>query len=221
MRTPFYRSVRAVCKGIASQSLCQVVLHAEKPEPTGGFILACSHLSHLEPIIVSCNTSRPVRWMTRVEFYQSRWRARILEWGGAIPVDRFGCSMRAVRAAARLVSEGNVVGVFPEGGLIQGAQSVLRGGPIKGGACTIAIQSRAPIVPVVVLGTEKLNRVSPWIPLKRGRVWVAFGRQVVPPPRARTRRADRHELASRLQEEFVRTYAHLLRESGLRDDQVP
>ncbi len=197
------------------------MLNAERADRAGGFILACTHLSHLEPFLVSGIIDRQVRWMARIEFYRQRWSAVTLRLGGAFPVDRFGCSIRAVRTAVRLAESGECVGIFPEGGVAQGQQSILRGAPFKHGVCTIAIETRMPVVPVVVLGSDRLNRVGPWLPFRRARLYVAFGNEILPPPRSGSRRADRAEMAVRLRDEFVRVYHDLLSRSGLTDDQVP
>lgn len=188
----------------------QVIVNAEAADRSGGFILASSHLSHLEPFVVSGAIERHVRWMARIEFYQRRWQAFALDRGGAFPVDRFGRSLPAVRRAIRLALAGECVGIFPEGGVAHGCNSVLRGAPIKQGVCTIAVQARMPVVPVVVLGTDRLNQIEPWLPFRRARLWIAFGNDVLPPPRSSSRRADRGEMALRLRDEFVRTYQHLL-----------
>jgi 1-acyl-sn-glycerol-3-phosphate acyltransferase len=221
MGAMFYRSGRMVCGLIKFQCIREVVIGSERADLDGGFLLACTHLSHLEPMVISCAVRRQVRWMAREEFYRPRWAAAVLNWGGAFPVDRFGYSLPAVRRAIGLAKSGNVVGVFPEGGVTQGPHSVMRGAPFKQGVCTVAIEARVPIIPVVVLGTEKLNRVGPWLPFRRGRVWMAFGESVSAPPRGRSRRMDRAEMSARLSDEFVRTYRGLLATTGLRDDQVP
>jgi 1-acyl-sn-glycerol-3-phosphate acyltransferase len=198
-----------------------VVLDADRVDRRGGFILACTHLSNLEPFVVSSILTRRVRWMARAEFYRRWWSAAALRCGGAFCVDRFGNAIPAVRKAVALARAGEVVGIFPEGGVAQGVRSVMRGAPFKHGACTAAVATRLPIVPVVVLGTHDLNRVEPWLPFRRGRVWVAFGREVLPPGQRKSRRADRLEMASRLQSEFVRTYNDLLERTGQRDSDVP
>jgi len=217
----FYRFGHVLCRFIRIQCVRQVVLAPEQVDRKGGFLLACTHLSHLEPMIVGCHIWRPVRWMARIEFFRPRWGAALLHWGGAFPVDRFGQSAPAVRRAVSLVNAGELVGMFPEGGVAQGARSAVRGGAIKEGVCTIAVETRSPVIPVVVLGTEKLNRVGPWLPFRRGKVWIAFGDEVKPRERSASRRADRKEMAQRLRNEFVRTYQRLLNETGLKDDDVP
>jgi len=217
----FYKSSRLAGKFVKFQCVREVVIGAERAERAGGCVLACTHLSHLEPFVVSALVRRPVRWMARVEFYRNWLAAAALNAGGAFPVDRYGNTIPAVRRAVSLANAGEVVGIFPEGGVAQGKNSLTRGGPFKQGACTIAVATRLPILPVVVLGTHELNRVAPWLPFRRAKLWVAFGRDVVPRPRSDSRREDRLELAGRLSAEFVRTYQELLDHTGLRDSDVP
>lgn len=221
MGAVFYRTCRAGSRFIRWQTIIEVVLDAYRADRAGGFVLACTHLSHLEPIVVSGVVKRQIRWMARIEFYRQRWAATALNLGGAFPVDRFGNSIRAVRTAVRLAKAGECVGIFPEGGVAQGLQSVIRGGPIKHGVCTVAIEAGVPVVPVVVLGTERLNQLAPWLPFRRGRLWYAFGNEVCPIPRSGSRRADRAEMAERLRQEFVRVYRDALGRTGLTDDQIP
>ena len=217
----FYNSCRAGGRLITWQTMRELVCDAHRADRPGGFMLACTHLSHLEPLVVSGIVKRRIRWMARVEFFRRRWAAAALHLGGAFPVDRFGCSMRAVRTAVRLVRDGECVGIFPEGGVARGRDSMVRGAPFKQGVCTIAVETRAAVVPVVVLGTDRLNRVGPWLPFRRGRLYCAFGNDVRPPARSGSRRADRADMAARLGAEFVRVYHDLLSRSHMTDDQVP
>ncbi|MBX3359039.1 MAG: 1-acyl-sn-glycerol-3-phosphate acyltransferase [Phycisphaeraceae bacterium] len=221
MGSLFYRSCRLCSRFIAWQTLREVVLDSDRADRKGGFIIACTHLSHLEPILVSATIERHIRWMARIEFYRPWWGAAALNLGGAFPVDRYGCSLPAVRTAVRLAQSGECVGIFPEGGVAKGRQSMLRGAPFKHGVCTVAVASRTPILPVIVLGTDRLNQVSPWLPFRRGRLWYAFGHDVAPPPRSASRRADRAEMASRLGAEFIRLYHDLLARTGLTDGDIP
>lgn len=221
MGSKFYRACRVGSRFIRWQTMREVVLDAHRAERGDGFILACSHLSHLEPILVSGIVTRHVRWMARIEFYRRGWAAAALNMGGAFPVDRFGNSLASVRTAIRLARGGECVGIFPEGGVRQGPESIMRGGPMKLGVCTIALQAGVPVVPVIVLGTERLNRVGPWLPFRRGRLWYAFGNPLGPVARGESRRADRAAMGERLREEFERLYRETLLRTGLRDEQIP
>ena len=64
----------------------------------GGYILAPTHISHLEPFILSVIVKRKIDWMARVEFF--RWR--LFRWClyrfDAFPVNRFGVPVSAPAA---------------------------------------------------------------------------------------------------------------------------
>ncbi len=198
-----------------------VVLDADRAACDGGFILAATHIGNIEAVILSAVLHRPIRWMVRVEYFRRGWSAALLERFGAFPVDRRGNALPAILAAVRIAGAGGCVGIFPEGGVARGDRSLLRGSPIKGGACTIAIATRLPIVPVIVIGTDRLNRVAPWLPLRQGKLWTAFGNPVLPPARSGSRRADRAEMLGRLHAEFLRTYRDMLGRCGLTGAEVP
>jgi len=195
----------------------------ESTDREGGYVLACSHLSHLDPVCVGVLTRRKVDWMSRVEFFRWRLVAAYLWACDAFPVKRFSFTGRAVRTAVRRAAAGRVVGIFPEGGVCTGAASVCRGGAIKRGACVVAQRANVPIIPCVIVGTHSLNRPLPWIPYRRGNLWVIFGRPVEPlqgVPRKR-RRAARFELAQRLRDEFRRTFEELRGTYDIPDAEVP
>ena len=215
-----YKLARAFVGSIHFQCVREFVVGHERLARGGGFVIACTHLSHLEPAVVACHTRRHITWIARVEFFKWWWLAPILRTAGSLPIDRAGRSVRTLRRAIALARGGDIVGIFPEGGVATGADAMFRGGPIKRGACVIAIRAAVPILPCVVLGTERLNRVRPWLPFKRARVWVAYGRPIFPPPASLHRRAARFEMAGQMQAEVMRTYRQLLDAAGLDDAAV-
>jgi 1-acyl-sn-glycerol-3-phosphate acyltransferase len=211
------------CRFVRTQCLRQIVLHHERATVAGGCVLACTHVSHIEPMLVSCLVDRPVYWMARKEFYRFRPVAVMLRWVGAFSVNRAGVAVSSIRAGVRLAREGRIVGIFPEGGCVTGHNLMFRGGEVKQGACAIAWRAQVPILPVVVLGTDRLRAIDPWLPALQGRVWVAFGNPIAPPPMATrsTHRLTRRALAAQLQREFARTYHELLDHAGLTDAFTP
>jgi 1-acyl-sn-glycerol-3-phosphate acyltransferase len=205
--------------------LCQIPFHlcvkAEMVDAhyadCGGCILACTHMSHLEPPVLSVLLRRRIDWMARIEFYGIPPLAWLLRAIDAIPVRRYGVPVQAIRAAVARAKSGRIIGVFPEGGVASGKASVCHGGPIKLGSCLIAMAAGMPIVPVVVLGVESLNHPRAWLPTRSSRVWVIFGRPLVPPVSqpgrafAAERRAQRAEMSAELQRRFIELHAELHR----------
>ena len=206
---------KKICQFVQLNCLTIEVLHPERTEGLDGYVLACSHLSHLEPCIVGMMMKRQIDWMSRIEFYRYHLVASLLDALDAFPVNRQGTALTPIRTAIRRVRAGRIVGIFPEGGVVRGRDSALLGGPIKKGACVIAQWSAAPILPVVVVGTEKLNTVGPWLPFKRARVWMIFGRPIQPRLNEPRRRVAREWLASRLEAEFQSLYREVCATSGV------
>jgi 1-acyl-sn-glycerol-3-phosphate acyltransferase len=174
----------------------------------GGYVLACSHLSHIEPVVVGVLVDRKIDFMSRIEFFRN-WLSSAYLWSiDAFPVKRFSFTGRAVRSAVTRAAAGRVVGIFPEGGVATGTDSVCRGGPIKRGACVIAQRANVPIIPCVVVGTERLNRPLPWIPYRRGHLWVIFGDPIFP-RMGPSRREARFDMAEELRTTFKALYEEL------------
>lgn len=192
----------------------------ERVSGKGGVIIAVSHVSHLDPIVVSAVLRRRISWVSRAEFYEQWFMSRILYLGGAFRVDRQGHALPTMREGLRRLARGEAVGIFPEGELMQGNHSVLRGAKIKQGVCFLAARSGSPVFPVVVLGTDQLARISPWLPAKRGRLWISVGRPVTAEKCISTRHG-RAELEKRLVAEYVRIYAEMRERYGLPESIAP
>jgi 1-acyl-sn-glycerol-3-phosphate acyltransferase len=216
----FYSVSNAFCRFVKFNCIRSVILYPERFNLPGGFVLACTHLSHLEPVIVGTLVDRKIDWMARIEFYRYRIFAMMLNALDAFPVNRQGVPVRAIRTAIARSREGRVVGIFPEGGVAHGRDSALRGGPIKKGACVVAHRAAVPILPVIVVGTDKLNCVGPWLPFRRARVWIAFGKLVHPRLDEPRRRVARELMAADLQAEFQSIYQELCASHGIDDNEV-
>ena len=186
----------------------------------GGYQLACTHLSHLEPFLLGMIARRPIDWMTRIEFYGHPVLVWFLTRLAAIPVRRQGCSANAVRTAVDRINQGRVVGICPEGGCATGPASVCRGGRVKRGVGLIAVRTGRPVIPCVILGAHALLRVGPWLPFRRGELWVAFGDPIFPPADAPTRRAARQAVAVNVEQACQRLFADLVARYGLDGDQL-
>lgn len=216
-----YRAGRLAGRIVFFLTVRKKILNAQAAQRAGGFVLAVTHLSHLEPFCASLINRRMIDWMTRKEFFKFRVVGWLLQGLNAFRVNRQGIPVKAVRTGIDRARKHRVVGICPEGGVRQGTGAAFRGGPIKRGCCSVALRANVPIVPCLMLGTDKLNRVGPWLPFKRARIWVAYGEAIYPPAGVRSTRATREELSQRIQAAYCELYAQLLRQYGLRDCDVP
>jgi len=143
----------------------------ENVPESGGYVLACNHLSNFDPwpLGMPLWPHRWLRFMAKSELYW--WPATlVLNAAGAFPVQRERADVEAVHTAVRLAQEGNVVVMFPEGtrrkkGLVKKHQARARSG-----AARIALNAGVPLVPAALAGTDRLLTLEP---LK-----VAFGTPV-------------------------------------------
>ena len=126
---------------------CTMRVRTIRPEMArreGAFILATSHLSHLDPFLLGALNVRPVDWVTRVEFFKYRLFARILRKAHAFEVRRAGVPVSTIRTAIARLQAGRIVGICPEGGVMRGKESCVRGGDIKrrGGLDFVSVGAR-------------------------------------------------------------------------------
>jgi 1-acyl-sn-glycerol-3-phosphate acyltransferase len=215
-----YRSCLQLARGVFFCTLRARVENRHLAQRDGGYVLAVTHLGHMEPFFASALSRRPIDWITRKEFFCGPPINWLLHGLNTIRVDRQGRPVSTLRTAIRRVKQGRVVGIFPEGGVCHGKDSALRGARIKKGCCSIAIRGGVPIVPCVMVGTDKLNAIKPWLPFRRAKVWIAYGEPIHPPPNAKSTRATREELATQLRAAFSQLYAHVCERYQICDSTV-
>jgi 1-acyl-sn-glycerol-3-phosphate acyltransferase len=129
---------------------------------SGGFVLACNHVSSFDPwpLGLPLWPRRQLRFMAKSELYW--WPLTlVLNGAGAFPVHRGQRDTVAIETAVRLAREGNVIAMFPEGtrrtkGLVKRHEARPRSG-----AARIALEAGVPLVPAAVLGTDRLLRFGP------------------------------------------------------------
>jgi 1-acyl-sn-glycerol-3-phosphate acyltransferase len=168
-RTPLIYHVAGVLSWPVMYGLFRLRVHGRENVPaTGGYVLACNHLSNFDPwpLGMPLWPHRWLRFMAKSELYW--WPATlVLNGAGAFKVRRGTGDREAMATAERLTREGNVVVMFPEGtrrrkGLVKKHQA-----RAHSGAARIALETGVPLVPAAVAGTDQL--------LKLGPIEVVFG----------------------------------------------
>lgn len=190
------------------------VLGLEHVPRHGAGILAPNHISHFDPPFIGVNAGRPVDWMAMQELFANPLLGRTLRWIGSFPVGRGRMDRTALRTATDRLRQGRIVGVFPEGGLRIGPQSVLEGAPIKPGVALLSQLTRAPVIPCVIIGTDCFYSPRNWWPLRRVAVWIIYG-QPLPPPDENGDKAAREEFDERLGTTLRNLYTQTLRDHDI------
>ena len=76
-----------------------------------------------------------------------------MNWFGTFPVERGGGDSNALRHGIRLLEQGALLGIFP-----QGTSQPRRNRPYMRGAARLALTTGAPLVPICTINTEKALR---------------------------------------------------------------
>jgi 1-acyl-sn-glycerol-3-phosphate acyltransferase len=125
----------------------------------GAAILASNHASFLDPILIGLRVRRPVRFLVGHNIYADPRLHVVLRWFGAIPVGGRTGMIRSFRRIADVIRRGDLLGVFPEGGITR--DGALQ--PFREGAAVIALRAGVPVIPVHLAGTfDALPRHAKW-----------------------------------------------------------
>jgi len=174
--TPWMSALAAVSRvGLAGLTRVRVEGAIDQIPREGPVIVASNHASNLDPILIASSVmprlGRRLQWLGKKELFT--WP--ILGWvatnGGVHPVDRSTADVEAFRLAKRILDEGHLLLVFPEGtrshdGALQQARD---------GVAVLALRTGSPIVPVGISGSYGVWPRGQKLPHPGGRVTLRVG----------------------------------------------
>jgi 1-acyl-sn-glycerol-3-phosphate acyltransferase len=220
IKTASYRAGKLLVRLLFGGVTRVRVLGRENANHTGGFLLAANHISHFDPFIISSVIRRKIDWMAMAEFFRVPVVGFLLRAVDAFPAERDRADRKTIRTAIARLNDGRIVGLFPEGGIRDGARSLLEGAPLRPGASTLAHIAGVPILPCVIVGSDRLYLTKHWLPLRRAPIWIAFGNPI-------SHSSDCEKLQGREQIEFElasafkNLYAELREKFQLTADDLP
>jgi len=115
----------------------------------GPALVVSNHVSGLDPLLLIAASRRPLRFIIASEQYHRFGLTWLFRAVGCIPVDRRGRPERAYREALRALEVGEVVALFPHGGIRLDTDPAR---PLKPGVVRMASLARCPIFPVRLEG---------------------------------------------------------------------
>ena len=147
---------------------------------TGPLILASNHLSFSDSIFMPLVVPRKVTFLAKSEYFTSPGPKGLLKKLtfialGQVPVDRSGGrrSEAALITGLKVLSDGNCLGIYPEG--TRSPDGRLYKG--RTGLIRLALESGAPVIPVAMFDTDKIQPTGKVIP-KIMRVKMVFGEPI-------------------------------------------
>jgi 1-acyl-sn-glycerol-3-phosphate acyltransferase len=144
---------------------------------SGAAILASNHLSFIDSVFLPLVLRRPVVFLAKSEYFTGRgfkgWLVRqFFLASGQLPIDRSGgkASEDALSTGVNVLSEGKLLGIYPEGTRSPDGR-IYRG---RTGIARMALESGVPVIPVAMIDTEKVMPIGVKIP-KVQRIGIVFG----------------------------------------------
>ena len=145
---PTYTIVETILRPILMFVYRVRITGREHVPETGPCVLAANHVSVMDGFFLGIAVTRHVRFMAKADLHRVPIVKQILEGAGAFPVERGADAGRAIAAAVKLLEQGDVIGLFPEGTSLPNRK---RG--YKRGAARLALATGAPLIPVALVGT--------------------------------------------------------------------
>ncbi|MEW6594766.1 MAG: lysophospholipid acyltransferase family protein [Thermodesulfobacteriota bacterium] len=163
----------------------------------GPYIFAANHQSQFDIFAIQGHFPFDFRWLAKKELFEVPLFGQAMHRAENIPVDR-AHSRQAVKSldeAARRISDGISVIIFPEGTRSQDGSML----PFKAGAMVLAIKARVPVVPVAITGSFAVMPKGCFLP-RPGRIRIRLG---APIATSGLDLKQKHELAESLQQKVA------------------
>ncbi|WHM33387.1 lysophospholipid acyltransferase family protein [Streptomyces sp. BPPL-273] len=146
----------------------------------GPAILASNHLSFSDSFFLPAVLDRKVTFIAKAEYFNTpgvkgRLTAAFFKGVGQLPVDRSGvrgAGEAAIRSGIEVLERGELFGIYPEGTRSPDGR-LYRGKP--GGLARVALATGAPVIPVAMIDTEKIQPPGQVMP-KLMRPGIRIGR---------------------------------------------
>lgn len=122
-----------------------------RPFPKGALVVAANHCSFIDPLILGVTVPRRVVYLVTSSVYDLPFYRPWMWLFGCIRVQDDSVNVEAMHAALAALRRGQVVGIFPEGGLADGGR--LKEGQI--GVASLLLLGNAPVQTLAIVGTHE------------------------------------------------------------------
>ena len=167
----FYSIAHSILRVIAIIYIRLQAISVENIPEEGGVILAPNHPSDLDSFILGAAINRQLHTMGKEELFRKRFAGFIFRKLNAFPVRRGVFDREAIRTAIKILKDGHVIDMYPEG-------TVSLDGSLqepKSGTAFIALQAKAAVVPVAIIGSFNVMSKGQRFP-RPHKVTLKFGK---------------------------------------------
>lgn len=169
---PMYRGLKWVLPKVLVPYLKMSIEGVENVPGEGEpCIFASNHLSFIDSIVIPVAIPRPIYYLAKADYFES-WRTKwFFTAAGCVPTKRDkGAGTGALETGVEILSTGDPIGIYPEGTRSPDGR-LYRG---KTGPVRMALEAGAPIVPIGIEGTDKVQPTGAY-GIRRHPVTVRIG----------------------------------------------
>jgi 1-acyl-sn-glycerol-3-phosphate acyltransferase len=190
-----------ICRPLLNILFSWEVKGRENVPLTGPLILVANHVHLLDPFFLLFSFPRWINFMAKEELFRSPFLRPWLRWAGSVSIHREGKvreKQEILKSTRNALERGLILGMFPEGGRNRDGK-LSKGKP---GSAVIASKTNVPILPVGIVGTDKIRGIN-WL-WKRPGIVVNIGKPFkLPPSSSRVSKSQMQLLTTQLMREIA------------------
>lgn len=144
----FYKGLVFLLSGLFKFLFRLKITDADNVPDTGNYLVVCNHISIADVFTLAISCKRQIHFMAKKEVFKIPVLSQLITALGAFPVDRKGNPASALKRAVKVLEQGEVVGMFPQGTRRQNVS--VADTEFKNGAAFCAYKSRSGIIPAFI-----------------------------------------------------------------------
>lgn len=119
----------------------------------GPYIVCANHFSLVDPILVGISLPQRMHFMAKAELFKGKLLGALMHGLGAYPIKRGEPDIKSIKTSLKLLGEGGIIGLFPEGTRNRTQEAVA-----EPGIAMLAIRSKVPVLPVAIVSSYRFFR---------------------------------------------------------------
>jgi 1-acyl-sn-glycerol-3-phosphate acyltransferase len=148
-----YDIAKGILRPLTGTLFATRVNGVERVPANGPLVVAANHRSYLDPPLLGAWFPRTIHFMAKRELFRIFGLGWLITQWQAFPVDRDRADLGSFKRALRILNDGGVVGIFPEG-----TRNIAGEAKARGGAVLLAATAGCPLVPVALVNTQAAVR---------------------------------------------------------------
>jgi 1-acyl-sn-glycerol-3-phosphate acyltransferase len=146
----FYSFARALLIPIFYLLYNYRIIGRENIPKEGAYIACGNHVSAIDPIFIGISLPQKMYFMAKAELFKNKMLSILLKGLCVFPIKRGEADIKSIKTSLKLLSNGEVLGLFPEGTRNKTSEVVA-----EPGIALLAVKSKVPVVPIAIISSYK------------------------------------------------------------------